>query len=92
MTRDNTGTWVEYEEARVSDVDSPTILRTFPTEIAALRSAVDNGNKATKVLHGQTIDEALSLAKPTLGRAVQAAIADQVPVAKAARKPAGGDS
>lgn len=41
--------------------DEPAkILRVFPSEIAALRSAVDNGNRHAFVRFGETIDGAIA--------------------------------
>lgn len=57
------GVWTEYQIDNLIDdatADYATILRTFSSEIAALRSATENGNRAKFVRFGETIGEALA--------------------------------
>jgi hypothetical protein len=59
--RQKPGTWVEYRQNVDGDLGTPpTVLRTFSSEVAALRSAMHNGTKAIYLPHGTTIEEALA--------------------------------
>jgi len=60
MPRSSSGTWVEYTVPTLVDEAGATIVRTFGSEVSSLRSAVENGNKVTRVQFGETLAEALT--------------------------------
>jgi hypothetical protein len=64
-----TGVWVEFSPAHFDeDQDATladTIVRAFSSEITALRSAMNNGNRVIQVEFGETIEQAIARENPT---------------------------
>ena len=61
------GVWTEFKPANAPDPDHvhpDTIMRPFSSEIAALRSATANGNRAIFVKFGETIEQAIARETP----------------------------
>lgn len=74
----NPTTWAEFVMT-----PSPRIDRVFGSEVAALRSAVANGNRVTRLEYGETIEQALER--------VPAVDAEPLPVGKVKRSSAPDD-
>ena len=86
----NPSTWAEYGPAPLPFSlqkddhfgESPNVvLRVFGSEVAALRSAVSNGNRVVRLEFGLTIDEALTAAEHPRQ--------EQVPLVPKIKRPAG---
>ena len=80
----NPSTWAEHtDRPAATGLPKPAseIVRVFGSEVAALRSAVSNGNRVVRLEFGLTIDEALAAAD----RPRQ----EQVPPVPKIKRPAG---
>lgn len=83
----NPTTWAEYTTDEIAATttggDVHRIVRVFGSEVAALRSAVANGSRVTRLEYGETIEQALER--------VPAVDAEQLPVYKVKRSTALAD-